>query len=175
MTISAERRPPPAASTPAHAYPRSYERRRAGVVTRFTAAAVDLVVMIVMLFAGYVIVIGFAFLLNPRSFSFPSEIGWSIPAAGFVLGVPYLTLCWHVAGRTYGNALLGLRVVNHRGGQLGLLAALLRAIACMLFPIGLVWVVVSSANRSVQDVLLRTSVVYDWQPTTGTRIAGPAG
>jgi uncharacterized RDD family membrane protein YckC len=145
------------------------------VVTRCTAAAVDLVVMILMLLVGYVVVIGFAFLLNPRSFSFPSGIGWSVPAAGFVLGVLYLALCWHVAGRTYGDALLGLRVVSHRGGQLRLVAALLRAITCMLFPIGLLWVALSSANRSVQDVLLRTSVVYDWLPAAGARIAGTAG
>jgi hypothetical protein len=34
-------------------------------------------------------------------------------------------------------------------------------VLCTLFPIGLVWVLVSGENRSVQDVLLRTSVVYD--------------
>jgi hypothetical protein len=35
-------------------------------------------------------------------------------------------------------------------------------VLCVLFPILLFWVVLSRENRSVQDVLLRTSVVYDW-------------
>jgi hypothetical protein len=34
-------------------------------------------------------------------------------------------------------------------------------VVCTIFPIGLLWVLVSQENRSVQDVLLRTSVVYD--------------
>jgi hypothetical protein len=41
--------------------------------------------------------------------------------------------------------------------------AALRSAFCVLFPIGLFWVAVSGANRSVQDVVLRSSVVYDWR------------
>jgi hypothetical protein len=33
-------------------------------------------------------------------------------------------------------------------------------VLCTLFPIGLLWVLVSRENRSVQDLMLRTSVVY---------------
>jgi hypothetical protein len=36
-----------------------------------------------------------------------------------------------------------------------------RALLCVLFPVGLLWVLLSGENRSVQDVVLRTSVVYD--------------
>jgi len=32
------------------------------------------------------------------------------------------------------------------------------------FPIGLFWVVVDPRQRSLQDRVLATSVVYDWQP-----------
>jgi hypothetical protein len=32
----------------------------------------------------------------------------------------------------------------------------------VVFPIGLAWVVASGANRSVQDLVLRTNVTYDW-------------
>ncbi len=31
-----------------------------------------------------------------------------------------------------------------------------------LFPLGLLWAAVDGRNRSVQDLVLRTSVVYDW-------------
>jgi hypothetical protein len=52
-------------------------------------------------------------------------------------------------------------VTDDRGGRLGWGRCATRAVLCTLFPIGLVWVLVSRENRSVQDVLLRTSVVYD--------------
>jgi uncharacterized RDD family membrane protein YckC len=149
---------------------RPYQGRRAGIVTRLTAGAIDLVVVILIVCAGYAVVTGFLFLLHPYSFHFPSGIGWSIPVVGFVVVVPYLALSWRMTGRTYGGAVLGLRVVNYQGRQLRLMGALVRSIACVVFPIGVLWVAVSPANRSIQDVLLRTSVIYDWLPTTEVQV-----
>jgi hypothetical protein len=40
--------------------------------------------------------------------------------------------------------------------------AFVRAVLCALFPIGLFWSAVSTRNESVQDLLVRTTVVYDW-------------
>ena len=74
----------------------------------------------------------------------------------------YLAVGWVTTGQTYGARLLGLRVVDRHGHRLGPGRALVRAVLCVLFPLLLFWVVVSRENRSVQDVLLRTSVVYDW-------------
>ena len=71
---------------------------------------------------------------------------------------------WALDGRTYGCHVLGLRVVSYRGSRMRPLGALLRAVFCVFFPIGLLWCAASRANRSVQDVVLRTSVVYDWEP-----------
>jgi uncharacterized RDD family membrane protein YckC len=78
-----------------------------------------------------------------------------------VLGL-YLTAAWATTGRTYGNHVLGLRVVDTRGQKLSLVLSLLRASFCVALPIGLLWCAVNSSNRSVQDVVLRTSVIYDW-------------
>jgi uncharacterized RDD family membrane protein YckC len=47
---------------------------------------------------------------------------------------------------------------------LGALRALARAVACTLLPIGLLWSAVNADKLSLQDLLLRTFVVYDWQP-----------
>ena len=58
---------------------------------------------------------------------------------------------------------MGLRVLGRRGRRPHLVTALVRALACTLFPVGLLWVAVSRDNRSLQDLLLRTSVVYDWR------------
>jgi uncharacterized RDD family membrane protein YckC len=41
-----------------------------------------------------------------------------------------------------------------------LLVGLLRAICCVLFPIGLLWVVVDRQRRSLQDIVFRTRVIY---------------
>ena len=45
-----------------------------------------------------------------------------------------------------------------------MLVALARALLYVAFPIGLVWCAGSGTHRSLQDVVLRTSVVYDWMP-----------
>jgi uncharacterized RDD family membrane protein YckC len=36
----------------------------------------------------------------------------------------------------------------------------LRAIGCVLFPIGLLWIVIDRQRRSLQDIVFRTRVVY---------------
>lgn len=145
---------------------RGYQGRPAGVVTRLTAGLLDLLVSIGIVAAIYGGWAGLLFLVQPRSFRWPDGLGWSIPVIGFVVVTPYLALSWSATGRTYGDALLGLRVVSRHGHRLRLPRALLRAVLCVLFPIGLLWTAVSRANRSVQDVLLRTSVIYDWAPRT---------
>ncbi len=33
---------------------------------------------------------------------------------------------------------------------------------CVLFPLGLFWSAISRRNASLQDLLVRTSVIYDW-------------
>jgi hypothetical protein len=40
--------------------------------------------------------------------------------------------------------------------------ALARATLCALLPVGLLWAAVDTRRHSVQDLLLRTAVVYDW-------------
>jgi uncharacterized RDD family membrane protein YckC len=81
----------------------------------------------------------------------------------WVLLVLYLTIAWTNTGRSVGKRVIGLRVVNVSGGRLGLPTAFLRALFCAAIPIGLFWAAVSRGNRSVQDIVLRTSVLYDWR------------
>jgi uncharacterized RDD family membrane protein YckC len=141
---------------------RPYQGREAGVVTRAVAGVVDGIVVALVLLLLYGGLAGFLFVLNPRSFTFPDTD--LIFGLLFFLGtaVVYLGLSWWLNGRSYGDAVMGLRVVSGRGGRLSLWGSLLRAWLCCVFPVGLLWAVVSRRNRSVQDVLLRTRVVYDW-------------
>jgi uncharacterized RDD family membrane protein YckC len=146
---------------------RPYQGQRAGLVSRAVAAAIDGLLVWILLLLGYAAFAVVRFLLDPRGFSFPDLKVFTSLTTAFVVLVVYLTLTWWMNGRSYGCHVMGLRVVGPRGRNLRLPGALLRALFCAIFPIGIVWVAVSSQNRSVQDVVLRTSVIYDWQPTPG--------
>jgi uncharacterized RDD family membrane protein YckC len=141
---------------------RAFQGDRAGIVTRTVANLVDSLVAATIVLSGYLGWAAVLFLLSPTTFSFPS-VRWSVAliATGAVLGFIFW-VSWATTGRTFGGHLMGLRVVNFRGGKLLWSGALLRAGFCVLFPIGLFWAVVSSQNRSVQDTVMRTSVIYDW-------------
>jgi uncharacterized RDD family membrane protein YckC len=143
---------------------RPFQGERAGMVSRVLAAAVDFVVVATVVACGYLAVAAVRFLWNSRTFSFPAPPFLLLLAIGSAVLVLYLTASWATTGRTYGAHLLGLRVLGARGRPMRAGAALVRAVACAAFPVGLFWVVVSRENRSAQDVLLRSSVVYDWSP-----------
>jgi uncharacterized RDD family membrane protein YckC len=138
--------------------------RGAGLFSRFAAAVVDVVVVILLLGVVYALSAGFAFLIDPRNFEWPARIGWTIPVIGGVIVMPYLTIAWCTAGRTVGDVLFGLRVVSRHGGRLRLPRAFVRAVFYLVFPLGLFWIPFSASRRSIQDVVLRTSVNYDWAP-----------
>lgn len=146
---------------------RPYQGQRAGLVTRMVAAAIDGVVVIILLLLGYAATAVFLFLLDPRGFSFPSVGLLFSLASAFVVLVVYETLAWWLTGRTYGGLVMGLRVIDFRGKRPRLAGSFARAVFSACFPIGIMWVAVSRENRSVHDVLLRTSVIYDWQPKGG--------
>jgi uncharacterized RDD family membrane protein YckC len=143
---------------------RPYQGRRAGIATRSAAAVVDLLVVIVIVVALYLAFAGVAFVLHPSSFHWPRQLAWSLPVVGFLVAVPYLTLTWCATGRSYGDALFGLRVVNRHGQRLTVPGSALRAILCVVFPVGLLWVVIGRRNRSLQDLIVKTSAIYDWMP-----------
>jgi uncharacterized RDD family membrane protein YckC len=142
---------------------RPYQGHRAGLVTRVAAGAIDLGIVIIALGALYLGVTAFIFLFNPRNFSAPAPSPGLVYAVGCMLLTIYLAVSWRANGRTYGNHVMGLRVVNREGRRLRPLAAVVRAVLYVMFPIGLLWVLVSGQNRSLQDLVLRTSVIYDWE------------
>jgi uncharacterized RDD family membrane protein YckC len=143
---------------------RPYQGQSAGLVTRVVANTIDAAVVGAMAGAIYLGLVSVRFLLDPRAFQWPS---WHVLASvttTLALATVYLSLGWWLFGRSYGDHVMGLRVVGRRGRRLGPLRALLRAAFCVFFPIGLFWCLVSPQRRSVQDVVLWTRVVYDWLP-----------
>jgi uncharacterized RDD family membrane protein YckC len=137
------------------------------VVTRSLAAGVDLAVVLFALFGAYFAVQGLRFVLSPIRFHFQSPPRLlAVAAAGIVL-VVYLVGGWWISGRTYGDHLLALRVTDASGRGLSLPRAFARAVLYVAFPLGLFWSGVSPSRRSVQDLILRTAVRYEWEGTSG--------
>ena len=167
---TADERPSPSTGRPWHEAPpplpvaaarAGIQGARAGLVTRSLANVVDVLVVALLMAGGYATVSAALFLLSPTTFTFPAPAPATLLLLGLFVQAVYFTVTWAVAGRTYGDRLLGLRVADDRGTRLGWKRCTTRAALCTIFPIGLVWVLVSRENRSVQDLLLRTSVLYD--------------
>jgi uncharacterized RDD family membrane protein YckC len=142
---------------------RPYQGRRAGIVSRTIANSIDFGVMVVSVAVGYLCWVGFWFLLNPTTFTWPTVNFGLLLLVGFGFLFCYFAIVWATVGRSYGDHLMGLRVVNFRGDRLRWGGAILRSAFCVAVPLGLFWVMVSRENRSLQDMVLRTSVIYDWQ------------
>jgi len=141
---------------------RGFQGRPAGLVTRAGANVIDVAVVVVLLAAGYLGVSGFLFLRQGARFSFPIVSYQTAYAAGFVVLVAYFAISWTTGGRTYGDRLLALRVQTSAGEDVGVVRATLRAILCVVFPLLLIWAAIDRNNRSVQDLVAGTRVIYDW-------------
>jgi uncharacterized RDD family membrane protein YckC len=136
----------------------------AGVVTRVLAAGVDVVAVALLAVGLDLAAAGARFVWSPVDFRWPRPaIGSSIVVL-LAIGVLYLTVAWAMTGRTYGGRLLGLRLLSTRGELLGWTRAFLRALTCVLWPVGLLWSGISTVRSSLQDILFRTVVVYDAHP-----------
>ncbi len=143
---------------------RAYQGHRAGMVTRTIAAAVDAVVVLLVLTVGLLSVNGFSFVLDPRGFQVVGTSQEVLVEVALATAIVYLAGTWAFMGRSYGCRLMGLRIVDRRGRSPRLTRALLRATFCVFFPLGLLWCGLGRSRKSVQDLVLGTSVVYDWMP-----------
>ncbi len=133
---------------------------RAGVVSRLMATVIDIVVVLLI---DVVLVSGAAVI---RAL-FTGGVDFEVPAppTGSILAtlvlVAYMANGWALGGRTVGMLFLGLRAVREDGGDIKLPRALVRALAYLVFPPGILWAVVSAKSASLQDLIVDTAVVYD--------------
>jgi fumarate reductase subunit D len=139
----------------------------AGVVTRVLAASVDLAVAVLAAVVMDLAAAGVRFAWAPAAFEWPQPGPLGSVTAVLVVAVVYLTVAWATTGRTYGERLLGLRTLTARHTLLGWTRSALRALACVVFPVGLLWCGVSRHRHSLQDLVFRTVVVYDSGPYLG--------
>jgi uncharacterized RDD family membrane protein YckC len=144
----------------------------AGLVTRMLAAVVDAGVVVVGTVLVYLGAVGVRFIVSPLLFRWPQPSTSVSVAVLAVVASGYLTIAWASTGRSYGAALLGIRVLSVSRRRVGWIRAMLRAVVCLLVPIGLLWTAVSRTRRSLHDILLGTVVVYDWHQDGGERVMG---
>jgi uncharacterized RDD family membrane protein YckC len=145
-----------------YAEARALQGHRAGFASRVVADAVDLGVawligLSALLVAGVVM-----YLLTGPPFSLPVMPNWLDVSAFAVIAAAYLGLSWAATGRSVGKQVAGLRVVDRGGGRLSTWRCFARAVLYVLFPAGLLWILASRRNASIQDLVVGSAVVYDW-------------
>ena len=151
-------------SVPAEA--RDFQGERAGIVSRVIANAIDLAILVAVLAGVYLGWSAFLFLRHGSSFRFPTVTYPGVYLAGVIVLTLLFTAAWSTTGRSYGDRVLGLRVVDRHGARLAVGLAFVRAALCVAFPLLLFWAIMD--RRSVQDLILRTRVIYDWTEQTGS-------
>jgi uncharacterized RDD family membrane protein YckC len=147
---------------------------RAGVVTRILAAAVDVAAVAAATVLVHLAVVAARFAWSPLTFRWPTPSAPVTSAVFLAIATVYLTVSWAGTGRTWGGSILGLRVVSTRLGRLSWWRSAVRAVAAVVFPVGLLWTAVSSGRGSLQDLLVGSLVVYDWHRDGGARLSEAA-
>jgi len=78
----------------------------------------------------------------------------------------YFAYSWAASGKTFGMALLGVRVVQSDGADAGARRAAVRTLALplsfLIFGLGFVGILLGRQRRALHDVIAGTVVVYSW-------------
>ena len=151
-------------SVPAVARP-SLLGRYAGFASRFTGFVVDAATS-TGLFALALAAISFA-----ASVLTGNAINWNrsdLPLALAYVGwlFIYYAYSWAASGKTFGMALLGVRVLRSDGADAGARRAVVRTLALPLsflfFGLGFLGILLGDRRRALHDVIAGTVVVYSW-------------
>ena len=144
----------------------------AGLVSRAAADVLDVAVVASLVVVGFLGVSAFRLVVHPHLFRWPQPGGIDLSFIGASAFVLYLATGWATTGRTIGKQIMGLRVLRRDGSHLGFARAICRAIVCVVFPIGLLWCAIDGRGRAIHDLLVGSSVIYDWGralPNPGAR------
>jgi uncharacterized RDD family membrane protein YckC len=78
----------------------------------------------------------------------------------------YFAYSWGAMGKTFGMALLGVRVVSREGDIAGARRAIVRTLvfpfSFLLFGLGFIGVLIEDERRALHDIVADTVVVYAW-------------
>ena len=78
----------------------------------------------------------------------------------------YFGYSWAVSGRTFGMAVLGIRVVREDGRGLdpwrGVVRALVFPLSFIFFGLGFLGILIQREHRALHDLIAGTAVIYAW-------------
>jgi uncharacterized RDD family membrane protein YckC len=141
---------------------RSMQGHPAGLISRTIANILDLCLVFAFVAGTFIAWAGVKLLWQGREFTRPTPGFARAFVFATVVHIVYFAAAWTTSGRTFGDRLMGLRVVGRSGQTLTVGWASIRAVLCVYFPFGLLWAGIDRQHRSVQDLIVRTSVVHDW-------------
>lgn len=151
---------------------RPMQGERAGFFTRLIAAVIDVVIVGAIVLGIWVAAWLFLLVFNPFAGAGLPQPGYFLVGGTVVLWA-YWTWTWATSGRSPGQSLMGVRVLDRDDHRPSWGLAAVRAAFCIVFQVGLLWTLVSRRNRSVQDVVLRTSVIHDWSTSSRPATVAP--
>jgi uncharacterized RDD family membrane protein YckC len=149
----------------ASAHSPGLEGHYAGAVTRFAAFVLD-IVAIATLFTLFGRVVEFVVSVLSDD---PIDVARGTLGSRIALVVWAFVYFAHplaVAGRTFGMAVAGIRVVRADGSDIDGWHAVLRVLALplsfLLFGLGLILILLRRDRRALHDLIASTAVVYAW-------------
>jgi uncharacterized RDD family membrane protein YckC len=152
------------ARTPAAAN-RSLQGRYAGFASRFAAYATDACASTVVFMLALAAISFAVSVVTGKSVSWSREDTWA-GIAYLVWLFIYFAYSWAASGKTFGMALLGVRVVRPDGTDVGARRAVVRTLALplsfLIFGLGFVGILLGRQRRALHDVIAGTVVLYSW-------------
>lgn len=137
----------------------------AGFVSRFVAYAIDLGIITGVFGLALAAVSFAASLVEGHSVNYSK----SDVVVAIVYGCwwfLYFAYSWAASGKTFGMAVLGIRVVGTAGDEAGPRRAIVRTLifplSFLLLGLGFVGILVDSERRALHDIIAGTVVVYTW-------------
>ncbi len=137
----------------------------AGSVSRFLAYAIDIAA------SSAVFALALAAISYVAKVLTGHEVSWNkgnaVVAVVFVAWeFLYFGYSWAASGRTFGMAVLGIRVVMADGTTIeprrGVLRALVFPLSFLLCGLGFLGILVQRERRALHDLIAGTAVIYAW-------------
>ena len=137
----------------------------AGAVTRLAAYMVDAATLSVLFAVGAGVLEYLVANVLGASFDI-ADAPVAASVAFAVWSFLYFAVPLAASGRTFGSAILGLRVVRADGGDLDPRHAVIRVLAFplsfLLFGLGFLLILLRRDRRALHDLIGGTAVVYAW-------------
>jgi uncharacterized RDD family membrane protein YckC len=137
----------------------------AGFASRFTAYVVDAAVTTGLFMLALAAVSFAVSVVTNKSVSWNTSDTW-VGLVFLVWLFIYFAYSWAASGKTFGMALLGVRVVRSDGADAGGRRAVVRTLAFplsfLLLGLGFIGILLGGRRRALHDVIAGTVVIYSW-------------